>query len=128
MSERMERALDGWGPQLPDWIFVLVEQCEIASQNKVAKRISYTPAVVSQVIGNCYAGQIENVEQRVRAVFMNPAHNCPAMLEEISAETCLHWQLKATKPFRAGPPLMVRMYRACPRCAHFKQGTSHAGD
>lgn len=40
--------LDAWGDTLPDWIAVLVQECDRSSQNAVAAKIAFSPAMVSQ--------------------------------------------------------------------------------
>lgn len=113
MSARMEIAHDGWG-KVPDWIAALVRACDVASQNQVARRLGYTPAVVSQVIRNRYGAQMGAIEERVRAIYLGGDLDCPA-LGTIGSETCLRWRDRS-KALSSASPAIVRMFRACQVC------------
>lgn len=78
-SDREVIALDAWGDTLPDWITVLVQECDRSSQNAVAAKIAFSPAVVSQAIRNRYSGNMRSIECRVREVFMSAPVLCPAL-------------------------------------------------
>ncbi|MEL7098259.1 MAG: hypothetical protein AAGM84_05455 [Pseudomonadota bacterium] len=117
MSERMQAAQEAWG-DVPDWIEALVEACDATSQNKVAARLDRSATVISQVLRGTYPGNLDNVERRVRAVFLAEQVDCPA-LGPISSEDCLAWQDKA-KEERATTPLNVTITRSCRRCPRFR--------
>lgn len=113
----MEVAREGWANAVPDWIEALVMACDQSSQAKVAKRLGYTGAVVSQVIRNSYPARHDGIEERVRAIYLGGVVACPA-LGQISSEACLNWRDMAGK-LTSSSPAIVRMFRACsvcPRC------------
>ena len=117
MSPRMDLAIDGWKVKgVPDWVAALVEACDArgASQNKVAGRLRLSGAVVSQTIRNSYQGNMGNIEDRVRAVFMAGLLDCPA-LGEIGTEDCLKWRDDAAD-LSSASPIKVRMFAACNAC------------
>lgn len=114
MSDRMDVAREGWGGAVPDWVEALVKACDQSSQTKVARRVGYTAAVVSQVIRNSYPARREAIEDRVRAIYLDGLIDCPA-LGELSAEACLHWRDRANK-LTSSSPAIVRMFRACSKC------------
>ena len=126
MSDRMQNAKSAWG-EVPDWVAALIAACDKprSSQNKVAKELGRSPAVISSVIHNSYRGDMADVEERVRAVFLSEQVRCPA-LDLISTADCLRWRDEAAE-LKAGP-MMVRMYRACHACPRFtKEGGNDDG-
>jgi DNA-binding transcriptional regulator YdaS (Cro superfamily) len=116
MSARMEVATDCWNGVVPDWVQALVNACDAkaSSQNKVACRLGLSGAVVSQTIRNSYQGNKENIEERVRAIFMAGLVDCPS-LGEIGTEDCLKYRDDAAELVSASPN-KVRMFAACNRC------------
>lgn len=119
MTGPMHKALTGWGSDMPDWIEALVAACANSSQNKVAQKLGRSAAVVSQVLGNSYPGDMAGIEARVRGVFMNGTITCPE-LGEMNAMECQQWQVKARR-FGNANMLRVRMFRACNRCPVFRK-------
>lgn len=115
MTPRMQIAKDAWGV-VPDWIEMLVAACDAegASQNKVGKMIGRTPGVVSQAIRKAYAGNMVDLEDRVRSALSGAQQKCPD-LGWIDASECLVWRDRADgRP--TGGPMRVMMYRACRKC------------
>ncbi|UWQ34594.1 hypothetical protein K3555_08960 [Leisingera sp. M527] len=121
MNKKLLIAQDVWGSGIPDWITVLATECDRASQNQVSKRLQISATAVSQVISRTYSASLENIEKRVREVYMNAPVNCPALAQEISSETCLSWRLKSGAK-TGSDPFSINMDRACRRC------TVHQGD
>lgn len=121
MSNRMDIAIEFWGEQVPDWVCALIKACDArgASQNRVARRLGLTGAVVSQVIRNNYGAKTDRIEARVRAVFLDGKIACPA-LGEISAETCMNWR-DASHALSSVSPVKVRMFTACKACSRNRQ-------
>lgn len=119
MSERLERARAAWGI-VPDYVVAIVSACDApnASQNKVAKRLGYSGAVISQVITNSYPGDAVRIEQAVRMHLMGSKVDCPA-LGEIKELQCVDWQEEARKK-QHRTPFKGQMRRACHRCDRFK--------
>lgn len=104
-----------WGGVAPDWVIVLANECDISSQNKVAKRLGYSAAAVSCVLSGKYAGSFDRLEAKVRAVLMRDVVDCPS-LGEIPSADCKVWKEKSTT-FRAVNPMRVQMFRACRTCS-----------
>lgn len=116
----MQIAQEAWGGEVPDFVEALVRACDAAgsSQNKVASKIGYSGAVISQIIRNSYGAETGTLEARVRAVYMDGAVDCPA-LGSIEAAGCLAWRDKA-KALRSASPLVVQMFNQCRRCPRYK--------
>lgn len=115
MSVRYRKAEDAWCGELPDWVAVLVSACDAdgASQNKVAKKIGYSSAVISLVLNNTYTGDMDKIEKNVRDFFMRGV-TCPA-LGDITADQCLAWRLESKEP-NPSSPHKSRMFHACRKC------------
>lgn len=114
MSGQIEIARLAWGDAMPDWIAALARECEATSQNRVAARIRYSAALVSQLLRRKYPGDLAAIEERFRAEFMDEAVQCPA-LGPLPASDCLEWRRKA-RDFQNTNSLRVRMCRACRIC------------
>lgn len=125
MSDVLTKTRDAWGGDAPDWVVALADACAESSQNKVAKRLGRSAPLVSQVLANRYPGNMEDVEARVRGVFMNGTITCP-QLGEMSSKACRDWRQKARRYGNANM-LRVRMFRACNRCPQH-QGESNAAE
>ncbi|ADZ72426.1 transcriptional regulator [Polymorphum gilvum] len=103
------KALAAWGAAIPDWVPELAALADREGLNGAARRVGYSPAVVSQVLNARYAGDMARVEERVRGALMGLTVDCP-VVGELSRDQCLDWQGKAYAPTSAH---RVRMYRAC---------------
>lgn len=114
MGDRLDIAQDAWPIEIPEWVLQLAKACDCSSQNKVAKKLGYTGAVVSQVLRNCYPGNMVNVQQRVEGILMGTTLNCPA-LGELPIHECQAWRQKS-RHFSNANHQRVMMYRACNRC------------
>ena len=112
----MELAREGWGADVPDWIAALVAACDApgSSQNKIAKLLGVSSAVVSQTLRNRYAGDVERIEDRVRSICLGGEAVCPA-LGAIGSASCLYWRDRA-RELTSASPMAVRMFRACADC------------
>ncbi|MCW9041714.1 MAG: hypothetical protein OQK05_00100 [Pseudopelagicola sp.] len=110
---------EAWGEDVPDWVLRLAKECEASSQNKVAAALRISAAVVSQSLRNCYAGDMEMVEDRVRGLYMSETVKCPA-LGVIETHRCRDWQKKA-KHFVPSYSGRVRMFKTCQKCTRFKE-------
>lgn len=107
--DAVEKANTAWGADLPDWVLVLAEACSKTNQSTVARRIDYSPAVVSSVLSNSYKGDIGRVEQMVRGALMSETVTCP-LLGDIARNVCLEWQ---AKPYAATSSHRAAMFHAC---------------
>ncbi|MEM1077428.1 MAG: hypothetical protein AAGI09_02775 [Pseudomonadota bacterium] len=118
----MQRACEGWGASVPDWIEALVNACDEAhSQRLVAERIGVSVTMVSQAISNTYASPLDSLESRVRDIYLSDQVDCPGQ-GTISSETCLNWRDTAVSDLPLNP-LRARMRRACFACPIFKGET-----
>jgi hypothetical protein len=113
MSTRFRKSEDAWCGELPDWVTALVAACDATSQNKVAKQMGYSSAVISLVLNNTYTGDMDKIEKNVRDFFMSGV-DCPA-LGKITADQCLAWRNAGKEP-NPSSPHKSRMFRACRIC------------
>lgn len=104
------RARAAWG-EPPLWVLALAAACDASdsSQAKVAGRIGYSKAVVSQVLKRSYNGSLNAVEVAVRGALMRHTVGCP-VLGEILGSECLTQQ---RSEFDGANHLSVSLYRAC---------------
>ena len=112
VTANQERAKAAWAKGVPDWVAAMAIACDRSTQGKVAVKLGISPAVVNQVIGNCYAGRMDRVEARVRGEYMKAVVECP-VLGEISTRDCVTHQ---TMKFRPTNPLRVQLHKTCPTC------------
>ncbi|SEQ59191.1 hypothetical protein SAMN05428995_105226 [Loktanella sp. DSM 29012] len=117
MSGAVTVAREAWGAALPDWVLRLAEACEETSQNKVARRLERSPALVSQVLRNKYAAELDLVEELVTGKLLAATRDCPA-LGELPLDQCQAWRRRA-RVFNGANAQGVKMYRACHRCPVF---------
>jgi hypothetical protein len=106
------RAIAAWttgGQDVPDWVGALAIACDESSQNAIAKRLDYSPAVVSNVLRRTYSGDLRAVEQAVRGRLMNQKVTCP-VVGELDAATCNGHQRAPWSPHN---PQRIQFYRAC---------------
>lgn len=113
-----------WGDEAPDWVVRLAEECDRDSQSAVARRIGYSPAVVSHVLKARYPGDLAAVEKAVRGAFMAGTVDCP-VLGPIAGNDCLQNQ---RRPFSAANAQRLRLFKACRSdCPHSRlKGGRHA--
>lgn len=104
-----------YGPDLPDWVEELAMHASSNSAVMTAKKLGYSPAVLSHVFANSYAGDLARVEDKVRGALMGAMVICP-ILGEIGRDHCLDQQ---KKPFQATSSIRSKIYRACRNgCSH----------
>ena len=114
MSPLQAIAEEAWGVPLPDWIAALVIQCDRTSQSMVARQLSRSSAMISQVLRKKYSADPAHIEERVRGLFLNGIVICPAA-GEMPTHECQDWRGKA-RVFAVGNPRRTLMYRACNKC------------
>lgn len=110
---------------VPDWVEELARLVDREGLKGAEKRVGYSPATISQVLSNNYAGVVRNVEERVRGALMGMTVDCPVK-GEMGRDVCLNWQ---AKPFAPTSSDRARMYHACRSgCPHSKhtRGDTHA--
>jgi hypothetical protein len=122
MSASTDKARAAWGDGLPQWVADLAAECDRTSQNKVALRMKRSAALISQVIGHKYPGDLAAVEEVFKGVFQAEVVTCPA-LGEMPANECRDWRAKAAR-FVSINSMRVQMYRACNRCPRHKGGVA----
>jgi len=108
MTPIVEKTITAWGTA-PDWILVLAEECDKASQAKVARALKVSSTVVSRVLGNAYPGDMVKIEGLVSGHYMAAMVSCP-VLEEIPRQRCISEQ---AKPLTFQNPLRKRVFDAC---------------
>jgi len=110
-----------WGDDAPDWVAALADECTRSSQAKAAAVIGRSPAVVSQALHRRYPGDMNLLEELVRARIMGAAVACPA-LGDLPLSECRDWRDKASA-FMSTNALRVRMFRACSHCPLNRKGS-----
>ncbi|MBL8575093.1 MAG: transcriptional regulator [Hyphomicrobiaceae bacterium] len=108
------KARAAWGPTMPEWVATLAEEANRSSQTEVAKRLGYSPTVISQVLGAKYPGDLRRVEDVVRGALLAAVVECP-VLGEIGRDRCRQEQ---SSPFRATNSTRSLLRRACKSCEH----------
>lgn len=103
------KVAEAWGAEAPDWVLALAQLAIDTSVARAAKAIGYSPAVVSTVLGNSYAGNTEKVERAVRGALMDLKVECP-VLGEIRADRCIANQ---RSDLNVTSNRSVRLWRAC---------------
>lgn len=107
-------ARGAWGLAIPDWVLRLATECLATSQSAVAKRLSRSASLISNVLHAKYPGDMATVEDLVRGALMKATLQCP-VLGELPTHVCRGWRDKA-KHFSGHNALRVTMFRACTRC------------
>jgi hypothetical protein len=86
---------------------------ETGSQVKVAAKLGYSTATISQVLNETYLGGLDAVLTRVEEVFSSRILDCP-LLGEINLARCVK---ERRRSFSAVNPQRVKLYRKCKACA-----------
>ncbi len=113
--------LEHWLPEPPDYILALASACEMSSQSKVAQKIGYSGSVVSSVLHNKYPGDLDAVEEKIRATLMQALVECPAIGHEIELATCLENQSHVKAKNRSST-YRLSMMNHCPTCPKSRLG------
>lgn len=93
----------------PLWLKELRNQCNKKPQNKIAKEMGYSPAVINQVLAGKYKGSLDKVSKMVCSLYLGETVICPVM-GELPTHLCKKYQQET---FSATNPIRVRRYRAC---------------
>lgn len=126
-STAREKAREAWGDPLPDWIEALARACDATSQNQAAQKLERSAALVSQVLGRKYPGDLALIEDLVRGVFLKETETCP-VLGEIGRQTCRKWRARAAR-FQNVNSQYVTMFRACNACpVHLETPTTDSDE
>jgi hypothetical protein len=108
-TDFVANARKAWGADMPDWVRELAGFATRESGTEAAKKIGYSGAVVTQVCGKKYPGDLARVEAKVRGALMGQTVICP-VLGEIGRDRCLDEQKKKHAGTSA---LRARLFRAC---------------
>ena len=98
-------------------------KCLEFGQGAVARRLGYSPAAVSQVLGGKYKGTLNVFLKRVEEVFGQTMVDCPVM-GEITLGKCAETRKRR---FASTNPLRVRLFRECQVCRQWT-GQPHGED
>ncbi len=116
-ADAVQKARAAWGDTIPREIVALAEACKAQTSRAVAKRLGYSDAVISHVLGNKYPGDMDKVFVVIRGAFLGETVVCP-VLDEIGKDRCLSEQ---AKPFAATSSTRARLFHACKTCPHRQQ-------
>lgn len=106
------RAQVCWNGAAPDWVLALAAACARQTQREVAERVGYSHTVIGQVVRGVYPKRTAKIEAAVRGALMSATVACPALGEEIGAQSCVAHQARKRASLGANPE-HVRLYRAC---------------
>lgn len=104
-----EKIVAAWKDGVPEWVSALAAVADAQSLEAAGKAIGYSGSLVSSVLANKYAGDLERVAEKVQGALLGRVVDCPR-LGEMARNTCLDWQ---KKPLVATSSLRVQMYHAC---------------
>lgn len=119
MPTLTEIADAAWGPDMPDWVKVLLRECVRTSQAHVARELGRSGAVINHVLRNNYKADTSRFEERVRGVYMDGKVDCP-VLGSLETHKCQDWR-DQLQNFALRGPTGQRMYRACAVCPRNKK-------
>ncbi len=109
---------DGDASRIPDWVLSLAEACDAATRSEIARRLNYSPSVISQLLNGTYNGDLDRVAGVIRGALMAETVQCP-VCDEIRRDVCLDHQKKSVPPLASA--MRARLYRACRSgCPHYR--------
>lgn len=112
-----ETAIAAWAAPVPDWIMALASACDDSGRGRVADRLGYSPAVISQVLSCSYKGDMARIEGLVRGAYLAATVHCPVN-GDIPVDVCLIDQ-RREPPFASS--WRYRVHRACRNgCPNFR--------
>jgi hypothetical protein len=120
-------AKEAWGDDLEEWVATLAMACDRSSQNLIAKRMNYSPSVISAVLNRSYKGAYSAVEKTVRGHLLAETLECP-VLGELRQHICLEHQKRAVhlNPTSAA---RVQLAKACRGgCVHSRLTNTKEAD
>ncbi len=113
-NSSLEKAMQAWGADMPQAVRDLAAECDLSSQNAVAKRIGRSGAAVSQVLSNSYKGDLNAVLTDVESLLTGQQWDC--CLPYKSAISALECRKISKCKLSTTSPLSVRNFRACKQC------------
>lgn len=123
-AKHHDNARAAWGDALPLWVAALAEACDKASLGKVAERVKYSAAALSQVINGKYPGDLVKLERAVRGALLAEVVACPVLARTIPTSDCGANQRRG---FSTASPLAARLGRTCPTCPQ-REGAGEVGE
>ncbi|MCG9026519.1 XRE family transcriptional regulator [Laribacter hongkongensis] len=93
------------------WFALLRAEVDRTSVRAAARRIGYSPATVSLVLGGSYAGSTGRVAEAVMTRLAR--HACPYTGEDMQQEDCTRL---ACAPAPTHNPTRIAHWRACQHC------------
>lgn len=111
----LEKAISAWGEDMPAWVRTLATQCDLTSQNAVAKRLQRSAASVSQTLGKTYPGDMSAMRKLVEGAFMSITVECP-VFGTYPLDSCQRWRQRTKRATSNSNSQQVQMYRACNQC------------
>ncbi|MGB0683372.1 MAG: hypothetical protein ACPGOV_11715 [Magnetovibrionaceae bacterium] len=118
-----EITTDAWGQQRPDWIVVLANNANDSSLGKVAEKIGYSAATLSQAMRNSYAGNVDRLAKTVLSKLTDATVNCPVQGNGLQLSHCLENLRHVANGNRSGL-VRVKLAKACPACPHNHGGNN----
>lgn len=106
-----EVAQASWLGLVPPWVAHLAIEADKESLRKAADKIGYSPAVVSQLFKNAYAGNLDRVRESVEHA-LGEKIECPVLGLIDGAQCLTHQKAK----YRASNHTAVALFVACQRC------------
>ena len=95
-----------------NWQQLLHQKVDELGRRQVEHDTGMSKTTLSQVLNDKYAGNIDNVAQRVITAYANLTVECP-VLGQIQQKRCANEQ---TKPFSYSNPQRVKLFKACQQC------------
>jgi len=109
------KAATAWGEPMPEWIGILADACDRATQAAVGQALEKSSGYVSRIINRSYAGSYEEAEQLVRSRLAADQVICPVWQETIPLTACMRNRRCKGTPRTQAHQLYAR---ACPSCPH----------
>lgn len=110
-------------PDSVGWLEALREACAASTQAEVARRLALagdgkypSPAVINQVLGGRYTGNIVRLRALVEGVLLAEYVDCP-VLGDLPRQRCLEHQSRRGT-FAPTNPSRVLLFKVCPTCEH----------
>ncbi|WP_336958707.1 hypothetical protein [Sphingobium aquiterrae] len=118
LATNLERAVAGWGTDMPAWVRLLATACDATNQRIAGERLDASSAYVSRLINNRYPGDMREAEMKVRRVFGGEDVHCP-IYGAIPLSSCIRARRRKTPPRN---PAHHEHDRACPACPNNSDG------
>jgi fructose 1,6-bisphosphatase len=115
MASTKPRVAGKLPPDVKKALAMAVERAK--SQSKVAEQLNVSTAVISTLLKDKYAGNVETMAQRIRGQYMAETVRCP-VLGTLSTKSCLDNQ---ALPMAFTNPVRAALGRSCKTCPHRKE-------